>query len=668
MGEPALSTSENAAERPGLRRAAVAALFGLGMVLAVTSLTRDSVTWDETAHLTSGYSYLRTGDFRLAPDHPPLAKMWAALPLWLAGANWSVESTFDWHTGNAWECGRTWLFHDNDGQRLIASGRLMMVGLLVGLWLATYRLARATAGPAAALLALAVAVLCPTFLAHGRLVTTDLPATLLMWVTLLCWVRALRRLTIGRGLCAIGSLAALSLTKFSWPLILPALGVMAAVSVFRSKAWPIQWKVRKGASDGERALATRGQRALGALGLALAAGAGTWVAIWTAFGWSYSSFRGADRESARMMPPYDDVRPVQSNMAEAWQSVMTDGRGAPLQDRMARALDWARQNHLLPEGYLFGLAYTHKSLLERSGYLFGKFSNTGWREYFAIAFLLKTPLPTMALMLLGLAAWLRMRPRCNGLLLSGALVLVATVGVTAVLGNLNIGQRHILPLYPAVAAAAGAAWLWRGRIVRGVVAALLVWLAVENVRGYPDYLSYFNELIGRRENAMRYLADSNLDWGQDLLRLKDWANAHPDERLKLAVGTSLDPRCYVPQAEWISGDLNAPPPGPLTPGTYIASVNQLIGLYDPLAREDFWKRRQIRTTYREAWEQAAHHRDGTARLASADFNELQARLAQMQVELLLVKLNQRPPDEWVGRSLLVFRLSKPDLDRLLTPP
>ena len=147
----------------------VPALLLLAGLLAVTSLVRDSITYDETSHLTAGMSYLQTGDFRLAPDHPPLAKVWCAWPLLFMNHQWPPADNPHWLDAQVFQLGRDWLFRLNDGQRLLVAGRCMMVILLLATCLTTYALARRLFGPAAALLSLTLAALAPTLLAHGRL-------------------------------------------------------------------------------------------------------------------------------------------------------------------------------------------------------------------------------------------------------------------------------------------------------------------------------------------------------------------------------------------------------------------------------------------------------------------------------------------------------------------
>ena len=79
------------------------------VVCGWVSLAGDAATSDETAHLPSGYSYLDRGDFRMNPEHPPLAKVWAALPLWLRGAGRPDYGSAAWASADQWRFGFAFL-------------------------------------------------------------------------------------------------------------------------------------------------------------------------------------------------------------------------------------------------------------------------------------------------------------------------------------------------------------------------------------------------------------------------------------------------------------------------------------------------------------------------------------------------------------------------------
>jgi len=267
----------------------IGVLLTLGTGLALTSLETDSVTFDETFHLGSGYSFWKTGDYRLTPDHPPLARLWAALPLLARNVSWPPADDKAWVQMDSASFCVQWLF-SNDAQHLVVLGRRMMVILLVATWLATSALARTLSGPRAALLALTLAVLSPTLLAHGRLVTTDLPITLCTVLVLLTFARLLQRLTWGRLVAAGLALAAAAVTKLSWPLLIPALLVMAAWTVLRREPLEVPAARRPAEAPGPaagkwRLVTHRGERAGLLAGAALFIGLIVWAGIWTTYGW-----------------------------------------------------------------------------------------------------------------------------------------------------------------------------------------------------------------------------------------------------------------------------------------------------------------------------------------------------------------------------------------------
>ncbi len=150
-------------------------------------------------------------------------------------------------------------------------------------------------------------------------------------------------------------------------------------------------------------------------------------------------------------------------------------------------------------------------------FLLGQFGLKGWWYYFPVALAVKTPLAFLALLAAGIYASLRHFSTRT------ALPLAFSLGVLlpAMAGNLDIGVRHILPIYIglSVLAAVGLDRLIRARHrpVKLAAAALALWLLAVGVLCHPDYLSYFNELAGRDPSTI--LVDSNLDWGQDTKRL-----------------------------------------------------------------------------------------------------------------------------------------------------
>ncbi|MGB9623970.1 MAG: ArnT family glycosyltransferase [Phycisphaerae bacterium] len=684
------------------------ALLAAAAILAVTSFWNDSLTCDEMCHLASGVSYLKTGDFRLDPDHPPLEKIWAALPLLFVDQKWPGPETPGWRESDVWRVGRAWFCTLNDGERLLKISRCMMVALLLALCLTIYGIAHALFGRAAGLLAMAMSALSPTLLAHGRLVTTDLPLALFAMLTIWTFAALCQRVNAVRLTAAALALSALSLTKYSWPLVLPALAAMAVAAVLRQGLRPGTNDGRTPASDhaphaSPRPPAGRTLRPWMLTPITLALAAAVWLAIWCCLGLRYSPFRDADRDRAMLVVVPGLGKPPPTTMDEAWDTILRHWQDdRPMTDTYADLIRAARKYRLLPEAYLYGLAYTRKTTEWRPAYLMGEIRELGWRSYFPIAFAIKTTIPEMLLFIAGLAAivssCVRLRRRQPSqewantpdgnaaspdtpagpdrgaiprdlVLTVGLITFLVVYGVTAITASINIGHRHIIPIYPVLFVFGGAAACWSGRRWgRRLLLGLVLWQAVVNLRTHPHYLCYFNEFVGGPRNGHRYLLDSNLDWGQDLKRLSEYARARPQETIKLAYFGSTDPRCYGFSPQLIVSDIVPPEAlADLTAGTYCISVTTLFGLYDPVLRESFWKDPENLALYRALYRSRARRGLGGAG-ASMPWQEEEARTFDLlRRSRLLHGLRRRPPDDRIGYSIFVYRLTQADIDALTAP-
>jgi 4-amino-4-deoxy-L-arabinose transferase-like glycosyltransferase len=147
-----------------------------------------------------------------------------------------------------------------------------------------------------------------------------------------------------------------------------------------------------------------------------------------------------------------------------------------------------------------------------ASYLLGRRSATGFWYYYPVALAIKTPL---AFLLLGAGAMAARVRRCA----APALLFCLAILLCSLASRINIGIRHILPVYIGLSVAGGnvAAALLRRRAARWMVAGLLLWHVASGVLQHPDYLAYTNEIAaGHPED---FLADSDLDWGQDMKRL-----------------------------------------------------------------------------------------------------------------------------------------------------
>ena len=160
---------------------------GLIFVFLITlfSIKDDSLTMDELAHLPAGYSYLTQKDMRLNPEHPPLIKDLAAVPLlFIPNINFPSD-TRSWKDdiNGQWDFGREFLYNSgNPADKIIFAGRIPMILLLVFLGFFIFKWAKELFGNKASLLALFFFSFSPTFIAHSRYVTTDLAASFAFFI------------------------------------------------------------------------------------------------------------------------------------------------------------------------------------------------------------------------------------------------------------------------------------------------------------------------------------------------------------------------------------------------------------------------------------------------------------------------------------------------------
>lgn len=204
-------------------------------------------------------------------------------------------------------------------------------------------------------------------------------------------------------------------------------------------------------------------------------------------------------------------------------------------------------------------------------YLLGDISPKAFPHYHVVAFLLKTPLPALALV-----AWAIVRgfrdARTRDALVS-FLVPAAVVFAASLFDRANFGVRRVLPAYPFLFAAVPAVAAGASKRATAVAVALVAWCAVEVARIHPHELSYFHDLAGGPERGPYLLDDSNLDWGQDLPALAAWQRAHPEAKpLRLSYFGTADPAAYGVQAEPMTREEIANP----RPGWYAISAHRLV--------------------------------------------------------------------------------------------
>ncbi|MDW8068689.1 MAG: glycosyltransferase family 39 protein [Anaerolineae bacterium] len=236
--------------------------------------------------------------------------------------------------------------------------------------------------------------------------------------------------------------------------------------------------------------------------------------------------------------------------------------------------------------------------LGHPAFLMGQNRDHGWWYYFPVALALKTPLPTVLLVLVGFIGQPRFAPQALrrwAPLVVFPLVYLASTPFSTV----NIGYRHLLPVLPFLFILAGravriteCAVCTTYSVLRIPLLACLAWLAAGTLRVAPNYLAFFNELAGGPAGGYRYLVDSNLDWGQNLWQLRDWMQENGVERVFYAHYSSARPEVYGISVDWLPPDWRAIPFTPLdpAPGIYVIGATVLQGVYTPDVNTYAWFR------------------------------------------------------------------------------
>jgi hypothetical protein len=633
----------------------IAALHAL---LAVTAANTKSPTFDEPQHLTAGFSYWVRNDFRLDPENGNLPARWAALPLLFSDTRFVSPGDQNWqHADEGGTAHQLFYELGNNPDRMIGQARLMMSIFGAALCLLVYRIAREFFGVIGGLVAEILAAFDPNFLAHSALVTSDVAATFFFTATIWsCW-RLVQKISPLRLTFAALSLCGLFLTKFSAPIVLPVLGMISILHIVSQREIALRF-------GKFQASVTQTWNKLCAIGIVWAVlSVSLFFAIWLSFSFRYSALT--------------DNGPARNVWNNCWSAILSDH--TPIQG----TIEFARVHHLLPEAYLCGFAYTQKSVEMRPAFLDGSWSLVGFVSFFPRTFLYKTTLPLLCLMALAVWAAIGRRKRWT---LEGVLnpfALFASVyAAFAIEAQLNIGHRHILPVYPVLFVGCGAVAYLLQRSQRalftGAVAICLFWQIGESFAVRPNYLAYFNQIAGGPARGYEHLIDSSLDWGQDLPALRAWIDNHTQvvdgKPFYLSYFGTADPKWYgidakrLPENHSIGDQTFAP----LRAGVYCVSTTTLQSVY---AIEIGQWSRSYEKQYQSALAEVERYRftasNPSARVAlvasdgPVSWVKKIRTFERLRFERLCAYLRHRAPDAQIGYSIFAFDLTENEIDRAL---
>jgi hypothetical protein len=538
-----------------LRRQVIVVLLLVHTALLAYSAHKNSWTWDEVSFLPAGISHWKFGDFELFDVNPPLVRMVAALPVLFA------DPKLDWegYTTNPTvrperDIGSRFL--TNNGERsfwLLTLARFACIPFSLLGGFVCYRWSRELFGDGPSLLSLFLWTFSPTIIAHGQLITADVGGAS---IGILCFYMFWKWLHESSWRCTLwlGTvLGLLQLTKSTWVILFGVWPLMWLIWRFcTSKNQKQGWFLCEG-----RKLAVTFLLAVYLLNLGYGFQGtgkrlGDYEFISTAIGGPQLP---GDEKRGQILgyPGY-----FQGSIRNRFTGTMLGSLPVPLPQKYVEGID-RQKFHFECDNW---------------SYLGGQWKKGGWRYYYVYAISVKSPHGTWMIILaagLGVLTTARLRGRLRDeAFLAGTMILLFTF--VSLQTGINRHVRYALPAFPfafILASRAGLLFERKSWRLAGVVGVGACWLVFSTLTTFPHHLSYFNELAGGPKNGGRHLNSSNVDWGQDLLYLKEWLDQHPNVKLD---GLAWHCRAVDPA---IAGIEAAEVPHSLTPGWYAVSMNMI---------------------------------------------------------------------------------------------
>ena len=536
---------------------------------------------DELAHIPAGYAYLKFGDNRLNPEHPPLLKDLAALPLLFLKLNFPLNSEY-WqnYTNGQWDVGKEFLYKSgNDADKIIDWARLGPMVLTILTSLLLFFVSKERVGKFWAFLPLLLFSFSPLVLAHGHYVTTDLAAAFGSLLSLWLFIRYLKNQNRKNLLLAGLGFGISQLLKFSLILLIPVFLILATIFfiIKTYQKWPEMPDYRKW-----RKTIIAFLKILGATILIFLIGYLIVYLVYLPQNLNYPAEKQKS-DTSKILTSFSGGPDPEWLTCKSWT-----GSIARQTRCLANINIWISDKPIFKpfSQYFLGFLMTlQRSSAGNTGYFLGEVSATGWHNYFPIVFLIKEPLPSLILIGLALiiALWRVIKSLAEKKLFSrmltwlwqhfsefSMLTFVAVYWLSSIRSPLNIGFRHLLPTLPftyLLVATEIKKW-WRGEdryfffnwwekikfylkkfskifLKSGLLTILLLWYLLETLFIAPHFIAYFNETAGGAKNGYRYVVDSNLDWGQDLKRLAQFVEKNKIEKIKVDYFGGGSPEYYL---------------------------------------------------------------------------------------------------------------------------
>ena len=556
-------------------------------------MKQDALTFDELAHIPAGYSYLSQQDYRVNPEHPPLIKDLSAIPLLFLDLEFPINDS-TWTQENdapAWwvqfDLGTKFIYgSDNNPRDIIFWSRIPMILLLLFLGWFLFRWAREIGGNYLGLGVLTIFAFSPTLIAHGRLVTTDIGAAFGVVFSTYFWLKFLKHPTKVNIFLAGIAFGIAMIIKFSLILLVPFLGIVTIV-------YPLIYKEKEKFKNLIKYLLRA--VVVGIIGLVFVI-----LPIYQFHVLNY--------------PTEHQIRDTAADLAPNKITIIND------------SLNWMADKPILKPiaQYLRGVTMaTQRTSFGNTVYFLGEIAAGGWWYYFPTIYFLKVPLPFHLMTLISLIgliffiiknkiltrkifqniiSWIK-----ENFTLFSFLVFLLIYWAVAMMGNLNIGVRHLLPTFPfiyilvifgIIKTVSNINSSKLKRATKGLIGLLFACYIITSLVAFPHYLPYFNKVAGGTENGYKLAVDSNYDWGQDFYRLLEFVEKNNIDKINLDYFGGENPEYWLgdkyvklepkkikePPKGWVAVSLNQLQGGLAEP---VPGFDQETGYYKWLSRANF---------------------------------------------------------------------------------
>ncbi len=666
------------------------------LILGLSASRTKSQTGDEGLHLTGGVSYWITHDYRIQPENGNWPQRWCGLPVWLSGYRLPSIDAPSWRALtpiSQWVTTREFIYEcGNDVDTMLLLGRAMTAILGAILGLLVFSWSKQLFGDFGGLLSLSLFVFSPMMLTHGFLITSDMASGLFFLASVYAMWRMLHRISLVTLCLTWFTLSGLFLSKFSAVIIIPIGLLILGMRLTNPQSLQVCFR-------GTREIRGWFPRLAIFVGIIPIMALGVGLSIWTSYGFRFSMLHPT------LGLPTD---PIPWNTVESSSHVLSQG------------IAIAREHRLLPEAYLFGFSHVLHYSESRAAFLNGELRQFGWTSFFPYCLAYKTPLELFLLLILAgrAAGYFRSHKRQFGLEesdrlgslydVSPLLVLYIVYWGFALTSHLNLGHRHLLPTYPTMFILAGAAGWWfrsrtmdttansslesknqRSKASKIVIAArgfLLIAVslhACEALWIWPNYLAYFNLIAGGPSQGHKHLIDSSLDWSQDLKGVRAWLDKNRDlprnqGKIYFSFFGDIPLEYYGVAVERLPSfpyRLQPRVPEPLVAGTYLMSATMLRRTYANFVGRWNKKYEEMYQTVRTnvgVFEQLRNAENGNSQLLSVASELEWAEIFRMYEDLRFGRLasfcSLREPDEQIGYSILVYRLTQADVEVAINGP